>query len=312
MNEEKMQKRAEAIRVDRKQHELISKFIESLKDNDAQKANENLTALKKIKISEYNNNILKEGRLTEMLSLVANDVAQPFLKEYFDMAIKDGVGKWPASANNLVQYTQHRLKSCIFDGNEEIVYFLRAYHVAKKERAAQGKDMFVPESFAYNSFLKDISEGIFRNERGRIIEKRDYEKDKVSITAYYEDEYGETNQVKEKSIFEGKDIGVWGFIRGERTAFQHFTKDGKDDTQLELAREKARQRYWSNRYEHSGEGIGVATADEIARRQISGEEKRAITPKVGEEISWEVRNKMAGKLDKLHNENMAKLKKIRE
>lgn len=306
MTEEEMQKKVEAHRADEKQHKLIDQFIEGLKNNDAQKANENLTALKKIQITEYNNHILKERRLTDMLDLVANDMAQPFLKEYFDMAIKDGVGKWAGSANNLIQYTQQRLKTSIFDGNEDIVYFLRAYHIAKKERAAQGKDMFVPESFAYNIFLKDISEGIFRNEHGRIIEKRDYEKDKVSITTYHEDEYGETNQVKEKSVFEGKDVGVWGFHRGERTEFQHFTKDGKDDTQMELAREKARSRYWSNRYQYSDSGYGVAAADEIARRQISGEEKRVITRQVGNEIYWQVRNKMAAKMSKLHKDQERK------
>lgn len=295
MTDEEIQKRAEARRVDEKQHKLIDQFIDGLKNNDTQKAAENLTALKKIEINDYNNHILKECRLTEMLKFVANDTAQPFLKEYFDMAIKDGVGKWAGSANNLIQYTQHRLKSCIFDGNEDIVYFLRAYHIAKKERAAQGKDTFVPESFAYNSFLKDISEGIFRNERGRIIEKRDYEQDKVSVTTYYEDQYGETSQIEAKGVFEGKGIGVWGFHRGERTEFQHFTKDGKDDTQLELAREKARQRYLSNHYEHSEDGFGVATADEIAKRQISGEEKRTVTPKVGREIYQQVRSEMVKK-----------------
>lgn len=295
MTDEEIQKRVEARRVDEKQHKLIDQFIDGLKNNDTQKAAENLTALKKIEINDYNNHILKECRLTEMSKFVANDTAQPFLKEYFDMAIKDGVGKWAGSANNLIQYTQHRLKSCIFDGNEDIVYFLRAYHIAKKERAAQGKDMFVPESFAYNSFLKDISEGIFRNEKGRIIEKRDYEQDKVSVTTYYEDQYGETSQIEAKGVFEGKGIGVWGFHRGERTVFQHFTKDGKDDTQLELAREKARQRYWSNHYEHSEDGFGVATADEIAKRQISGEEKRTVTPKVGREIYQQVRSEMVKK-----------------
>ena len=115
MTEEEQQKRREAIKIDRKQRELIIEFIAALKSNDCQKANENLTALKKIKITEHNDHILKAERLTAMLDLIANDMAQPFLKEYFDMAIKDGVGKWAASANNLIQYTQLRLKSCIFD-----------------------------------------------------------------------------------------------------------------------------------------------------------------------------------------------------
>lgn len=189
--------------------------------------------------------------------------------------------------------------------NEDIIYFLRAYHIAKKERAAQGKDIFEPESFAYNIFLKDISEGIFRNKDGFIIEKRDYEKDKVSVIEYYEDEYGRTNQVKEKSVYEREDIGVWGgFNRRYRTEFQHFTKDGKDDTQMELAREKARSRYLHNRYHGSnGAGISVAAADEIARRQISGEETRIITPKIGDEIRRQVRNKMAEKMSKLHKDH---------
>lgn len=305
MTEDEKQKRVEAKKIDRKQQELINQFIEGLKNSDVQKADENLTALKKIKINEYNDHILKAGRLTAMLDLVANDMAQPFLKEYFDMAVKDSFGKSAGCANNLIEWTQQNRESTIFDGNEDIIYFLRAYHIAKKERAAQGKDIFEPESFAYNIFLKDISEGIFRNKDGFIIEKRDYEKDKVSVVEYYEDKYNRTEQIKEKSVYIGEDIGVWGGLYNRiRTEFQHFTKDGKDDTQMELAREKARSRYLHNRYHGSnGAGIGVAAADEIARRQISGEETRIITPKIGEEIRRQVRNKMAEKMNKLHKDH---------
>ena len=302
MSEEEQQKKGEAIKIDRKQRKLINEFIAALKSNDCQKANENLTALKKIKITEHNDHILKAERLTAMLDLVENDMAQPFLKEYFDMAVKDSFGKSAGCANNLIQWTQRNPESTIFDGNEDIICFLKAYHIAKKERAAQGKDIFEPESFAYNIFLKDISEGIFRNEDGFIIEKRDYEKDKVSVVEYYEDEYSRTNQVKEISVYEREDIGVWGgFYRGYRTEFQHFTKDGKDDTQMELAREKARSRYWNNRRNKAG--IGVAAADEIARRQISGEETRVITPKVGEEVREEVYDKIAAKISKLRKDH---------
>lgn len=111
--------------------------------------------------------------------------------------------------------------------------------------------------------------------------------------------------MREKSVYRGE----WENIR-ERVEFQHFTKDGKEDTQLELAREKARQRYWRNR--NNGAGIGVATADEIARLKISGEETRVITPKVGDELHWPVRNRIGGKLNKLYKENMDKIERLRE
>ena len=40
---------------------------------------------------------------------------------------------------------------------------------------------------------------------------------------------------------------------------------------------------------------GVVIADEIAKRQISGEEKRVITPKVGKELRQEIMKEMNNK-----------------
>lgn len=283
--------------------ELIEGFIECLENRDATKAAVILEKMKNQPFDEDGRGCRKAYALDRCKKFLGDDIAQPLLKDFFDMAIKDYHSD-TATVKDMIDYVCQS-GGGRYDGTGSIILFLREYQIVKKERAAQGKDMFVPESFAHSPFLRDVADGIFRDERfgSYITKKNDYERDKTTIEKYYE-QYGKTF-LREKSVYRNGWLDI-----DNRIEFQHFTRDGKDDTQMELAREKARERYRRNRYNDAG--IGVATADEIARRQISGEETRIITPKVGEEVRWQMRDRIGGGLDKIHKDNMTKIKKLRE
>lgn len=173
---------------------LINKIAECLQQNGEQKTAEYFLSAKEVP-DERRSKLWKVYSLTKLSKLLNDDKAQPLVKEFFDEAVKSYYNSYPAGIQNMMDYTQKKLESSIFDGNDDIISFLEDYRVAKKERYAQGKDMFEPESFAYLSFLKDISDGVFRSASGRIIERRDIEKGRLSVEKYYDEGYNNGSSV---------------------------------------------------------------------------------------------------------------------